>query len=345
MTAASSDSQAEPERSRSRPRLGFVGAGWIGRSRLQALAATGAADLVAVAEPDPRRRQQALAWIDGAQEFSDLESLLAMQLDGVVIATPSALHAEQAIQALQRGVSVFCQKPLGRNVVETRSVVDAARIADRLLGVDLSYRHLSAVGALRALLAGGELGRVYAADLTFHNAYGPDQPWFTQRALSGGGCLIDLGIHLLDLVLGLTASTGAEVRSTVLRQAGEPLLKGTEAVEDFALTQLRLDTGVEVRLACSWFLPAGRDCVIELALYGTAAAATVRNVEGSFYDFQAELWQGTRSTVIAQPPDAWGPRALMQWTRRLGREPGFDPAASEYERLSGILDEIYRASA
>ena len=328
-----------------RPRLGFVGVGWIGASRMHALAATELAEVVAVAEPDPTSRAQAVAQVPSARGVTDLAELLAMDLDGVVIATPSALHAEQARQALAHGVAVFCQKPLGRDLAETRSVIEAARSADRLLGVDLSYRHLAAVEAVRMLLRDGELGRVYAADLFFHNAYGPDKPWFTQRSESGGGCLIDLGTHLLDLVLWLTQGSDAEVLSRVLLHGGEPVVPGTEAVEDFALAQLRLDSGVDVRMACSWFLPAGRDCVIELTLYGTAGAASVRNVEGSFYDFRAERWHGTGSEVIAQPPDDWGARALIRWTERLAQAPAFDPAAEAYASLAGILDTIYRAAA
>jgi len=328
-----------------RPRLGFVGVGWIGASRMHALAATGLADVVAVADPDSASRAEAVARVPGVAGVDDLAQLLALDLDGVVIATPSALHAEQALQVLGQGVAVFCQKPLGRDLAETRSVLDAARTADRLLGVDLSYRHLAAVEAVRALLRGGELGRVYAADLTFHNAYGPDKPWFTERSLSGGGCLIDLGTHLLDLVLWLTQGSDAEVRSGVLLRGGEQLTPVTEAVEDFAQAHLRLDSGVDVRLACSWFLPAGRECVIEMTLYGTKGAASVRNVHGSFYDFRAEHWRATRTEVIAQPPEDWGARALMAWTERLAQTPSFDPAAEEYASLAGVLDKIYRTAA
>src|SRR5581483_11998218 len=77
----------------------------------------------------------------------------------------------------------------------------AARKADRLLGVDLSYRFISQAKAIRDLVRQGELGEVFAAELMFHNAYGPDKDWFYERALSGGGCVIDLGIHLIDLAL------------------------------------------------------------------------------------------------------------------------------------------------
>ncbi len=345
MNLAGADTRRQRRDGSRRPRLGFLGVGWIGRNRLQALAATGRADVVAVAEPDVTMRDQALAAAPGALGLDGLEALLGLDLDGVVIATPSALHAGQAVAALERGLAVFCQKPLGRDEAETRAVVQAARRADRLLGVDLSYRHLAAVAAVRGLLAGRELGRVYAADLTFHNAYGPDRAWFTQRSRAGGGCLIDLGTHLLDLALWLTDSQTVEVTGSVLMRGGAALAPDGDEVEDFALAAFALDAGVQARLACSWFLPAGRDCVIELVLYGTDGAAAVRNVAGSFYDFRAEHWRGTQTEVIAEPPDDWGGRALGQWTNALADSPSFDESADRYTALAAVLDQVYRAAA
>jgi len=254
-----------------------------------------------------------------------------------VIATPSALHAEQAQAALARGVAVFCQKPLGRDAAEAGAVVEAARRADRLLGVDLSYRHTRAVEALRG--AWPELGAVHALELVFHNAYGPDKPWFTDPELSGGGCLIDLGTHLVDLALWLTGAERATVQAATLRRQGRPVRDGE--VEDFALATLELADGATARVACSWFLPAGRDCAIECTAYGTHGAVSARNVGGSFYDLEALRFHGTAVEVLAQPPDDWGGRALAAWAARLAEDRGFDPAAAEHVRVAEVLDAIY----
>src|SRR5690606_23712639 len=109
----------------------------------------------------------------GARACEHLGQLLELDLDGIVIATPSALHAEQAIAAFERGVAVFCQKPLGRDAIETQRVVSAARAANRLLGVDLSYRHTRAMQKIREVVRAGGIGAPFAVDLVFHNAYGP----------------------------------------------------------------------------------------------------------------------------------------------------------------------------
>ena len=143
-------------------RLGFLGLGWIGRSRLQAIAADGTAVVSAIADTDPEACAAAKDVAPDAVIAQDLDELLAFDLDGIVIATPSALHAQQARATLASGVAVFCQKPLGRNGAETREVIDAARRSDRLLGVDFSYRDTRAMAAVHQLVRGGELGDVYS---------------------------------------------------------------------------------------------------------------------------------------------------------------------------------------
>src|SRR5512140_4011000 len=139
-----------------RPRLGFVGAGWIGRTRLHAVVEHGMAEVVAIADPSSERRTAALALAPGAIGYDGISGLLEQPLDGIVIATPSALHAEHTHAGLRRGLGVFCQKPLGRSAIEVRRVVEAARAADRLLGLDLSYRHTNAAQHLRSIVTSGE---------------------------------------------------------------------------------------------------------------------------------------------------------------------------------------------
>src|SRR5690606_29966887 len=247
----------------------------------------------------------------------------------------------QAVQALERGVAVFCQKPLGRDAAEVRRVVAAARAADRLLGVDLSYRHTAGMQRIRELLQGGELGRVFAVDLTFHNAYGPDKPWFYDRALAGGGCVIDLGVHLVDLALWALDFPPVTSVSSSLFAGGRQLLPGSAEVEDYAVATLQLADGPVVRLGCSWRLQAGCDAVIEAAFYGTEGGAMLRNVDGSFYDFGAYRFRGTQRETLAGSPDDWGGRAACNWAGKLAAGAGFDAAADEFVAVAEALDRIY----
>jgi predicted dehydrogenase len=318
-------------------RLGFLGTGWIGQNRMEAMLATGEAKAVAIHDPDPEMAAHAQELAPDAIIASSFEELLACEPDGVVIATPSALHAVQCIQAFEAGAAVFCQKPLGRSAAEVEAVLAAANRWNQLLGVDLSYRHTAAMQAIRNRLP--ELGRVFAADLTFHNAYGPQSGWFWDAKLSGGGCLIDLGVHLVDLALWLFDFPGVEhARATLLRD-GRAV--GDGEVEDYAAGQFRLANGVNVRLACSWNLNAGKEAVIEARFYGIEAGAEMRNAGGSFFDFEADLFRGRDTEHIVAPPDDWGGRAATEWVSKLTAGERFGGSTRGLLESATVLDRLY----
>lgn len=332
-----------PARRGTKPRLGFLGVGWIGRHRMDAIARSGAADIAAVADSISDIAAQAAGCAPGAVVLDSLEDLMEVGLEGLAIATPSALHAQQAIAALERGMAVFCQKPLGRTAEETSRVIEAARAADRLLGVDLSYRHLTGVRRIHDLCRQGELGDIFAVDLVFHNAYGPDKPWFYDWHLSGGGCVIDLGIHLVDLALwNLSFPRVVNVSSRLFAQ-GKPIRGRAGVVEDYAVARLDLETGTTVRLACSWKLPAGCDAIISGSFYGTKGAASFRNVDGSFYNFIAERFRGTKRETLADAQEEWSGRAAVNWAWRLARNPRFDPEIGHLAAVARALDAVYES--
>ncbi|HET7675027.1 MAG TPA: Gfo/Idh/MocA family oxidoreductase [Gammaproteobacteria bacterium] len=325
-----------------RPRLGFLGLGWIGRHRMQCLAASDSVEIAALADTAPDCLAEARKLAPDAQACTDYDALLDLDLDGIVIATPSALHADQSQAALKRDRAVFCQKPLGRSGTETARVVACAQARDRLLGVDFSYRYLKGVASIRERIANGDLGEIYAATLTFHNAYGPDKPWFYRRASAGGGCVTDLGIHLIDLALWLLGDRVEQVSSRCYA-GGQLLAPDTDKVEDYASIRLTLGRGTCVDIACSWRLPLGRDCDIQLAFYGTRAGMALKNVNGSFYDFRTELYRGTATEVLHEPVDenGWGGRAVIAWAHKLGECRRFDEAIAPVVTVAEIIDQIY----
>ncbi|ANL75765.1 oxidoreductase protein (plasmid) [Rhizobium phaseoli] len=325
-----------------RVKLGFLGVGWIGRHRMKAVLDSGLAEAIAIADPSAEMVRQARTLAPDTVVATDLEELLDQQLDGIVIATPSASHAEHAVRALEAGIAVFCQKPLGRTASEVKAVVDASKAANKLLGVDFSYRHTEGMRQIRELIRSGALGKVFAADLTFHNAYGPDKPWFYDKTLSGGGCLIDLGVHLIDLALWCLDFPSVTTVTSELR-AGGKRLEESGSVEDFAAATLTLSGGQVLRLTSSWRLQAGCDAVIGADFFGTDGGASFRNVDGSFYDFTAARLSGTSREILVEPPEEWGGRAAVDWTSRLARGQRYDPAAEEFVAVASVIDDIYQA--
>lgn len=327
-----------------RPRVAFVGVGWIGRHRMNAIVEQDVVDVVAVADADDHAREQALALVKNAEGVTTLDEALELEPDGVVLATPSAMHAEQSIAALSRGASVFCQKPLGRDASEVRAVIAAARDANRLLGIDVSYRHTEGLSRIRGLVHEGCIGRVYAMDLTFHNAYGPDKPWFYDVRQSGGGCLVDLGVHLVDF-LYWTFDTPTRRVSGHVFAAGQRVQPEDQQVEDFALGEIEFESGAIARLACSWKLSAGCDAQIGIYLHGTDGGLAFRNVNGSFYDFVTECYRGRETQVLSAPPENWGGRAAIAWAQQLARSQAFDPEIDIAARVAETIDRMYGRSA
>jgi predicted dehydrogenase len=323
-----------------RPRVAFVGVGWIGRHRMNAIVEQDIVDVIAIADSDPAACEQALALAPSAEVVTSFEEVLTRTPDGIVLATPSAMHAAQSMAALGAGAAVFCQKPLGRDAAEVQSVIDAARHANRLLGVDVSYRHTDGLSRIRGLVREGCIGRVYAMDLTFHNAYGPDKPWFYDVQQAGGGCLLDLGVHLVDFLHWTFDEPATRVTGHVFA-GGRRLDPSDERVEDFAMGEIELANGALARIACSWKLSAGCDAQIGVYLYGTEGGLGFRNVNGSFYDFMAECYRGTETQVLSTPPDAWGGRAAVAWAQQLGRSNAFDPEIEIAGRVATTLDRLY----
>jgi len=323
------------------PKLGFLGVGWIGRNRMEVIARNNAAEVIYIADPVAANTAEALKNSPAAQTANNLEEMLTPETDGIVIATPSALHAAQAITALKSGKAVFCQKPLGRNREEIQQVVTAAKKANKLLGVDLSYRYTQAMQAVHQVIQSGELGTIYGVELTFHNAYGPDKAWFYDPKLSGGGCVIDLGVHLVDLALWCLNFPEVEQVSSSLFSKGQHITAADNIVEDYATASIQLKTGTHVQLTCSWNLPAGQEAMISAIFYGTNGGVAFKNTHGSFYDFVAERYYGTQTQTLCSPPDDWSGRAGVVWANRLAAGETFNAEAEEFIKVAQVLDLIY----
>lgn len=323
-------------------KLGFVGIGWIGLQRMKKILEGSGAEASLLYEPSPEMLAKARVAAPNARAASSFEEILDADIDGIVIATPSALHREQSIRALECGKAVFCQKPLGRTAEEVRNVVDAARSANRLLAVDLSYRYTEGMRKIRNLLLEREIGDIYGVDLVFHNAYGPDKAWFYKPELSGGGCVMDLGVHLVDLALWCLGFPAVEGTTSRLYAGAKPLTR-PDQVEDYALARIDLAGGTAVQLACSWRLSVGYDCLFSVSFYGSKGGLSLRNLGGSFYDFVAERYRGTAREVLSEP-DEWGGKAGVAWAKALASGMGFDPEVESLVNVAEVLDSIYGRS-
>jgi len=178
-------------------RAGIVGYGYMGEIRRRNVEAH--ADLTLVGVVDPRISSGAAV---GAPVFDSVDALMAAGLDVLFVCTPNNLTPLVTVQALRAGLHVFCEKPPGRNTEDVKRMIEAERKAqDRKLMFGFNHRHHPAVQEAQAICLARELGSI----LWMRGIYGKsggmsfESSWRNDPAVSGGGILIDQGIHMLDL--------------------------------------------------------------------------------------------------------------------------------------------------
>jgi predicted dehydrogenase len=257
-------------------RLGVAGLGWLGESLIKDVARVPGLEVVAVQDVIGERAKDVAERYGIAWAGPRFEDLLALsKVDALLINTPNGLHAHQAQLALRAGKDVLVQKPLGLSYADALHTIHVAQRAERLLFVDYTYRFLETMNAFQASL--GSVENVRSISAAFHNIYGPgvEKRWFFDPAQSGGGALMDLGVHLLDLALWLLQPRSVEIASVELAEA--------QPVEHSAHVVLELDE-IPFELAVSWNAPRSAS---EIALEVQTDAATLRweNVDGSFFHF------------------------------------------------------------
>jgi myo-inositol 2-dehydrogenase/D-chiro-inositol 1-dehydrogenase len=204
-------------------RIGVIGCGRIARRvHFDALAATPGVEVAAIVDPDPEARTTAVARFPGARAFDEPSKLLSNGgIEAVLVCVPSALHAAVAADAFEAGLHVYLEKPVAVDLEGAGCVARAWRASGRVGMVGLNFRHDARYRELRERLRRGEIGEVVAARSVFCSAAADLPEWKRSRA-AGGGVLLDLASHHVDLVrftLGEVAQVSASLRS--LRGEGD----------------------------------------------------------------------------------------------------------------------------
>ena len=268
-------------------RAAVIGLGWAGEQHIKAYQAMSGTEVVALADPNPTLLAQVQARYGVEHRFNDYREMLEWgELDLVSVATPNFAHAEPAIDALDHGCHVLVEKPLARTYAEGLSMVEAAERNDRVLQVMFNQRFRPDVQVMKRFIDEGGLGDIYHAKsrwLRRSGIPGRGRKWFVSQELAGGGPLIDLGVHMLDMGLyamgepQVTAVSG--VTYDRLGQKFVTHLYGEDAVyevEDFATALIRLEDGKTLQLETSWATYREDGDYINLMLYGDQGGAEMR---------------------------------------------------------------------
>jgi len=186
-------------------RVGVVGLG-MGRAHIEGYRRHPGCEVVAIADVDAKRLAECGDKYGIAQRYADAAAMFReAELDAVSIAVPNKFHCPLTLAALRRGLHVLCEKPMAMTVAEAESMKRAADKAKRNLMLNFSFRFTNASFALKQQVAAGVIGDVYFGRTVWHRRRGLPGfgGWFGNKEMSGGGPLIDLGVHRIDLALWL----------------------------------------------------------------------------------------------------------------------------------------------
>lgn len=302
-------------------RVGVAGLGFTGATHLKWYQQQPNVELVALAGLEEDRLAQLGAEFRIPHRYHDYREMLARDdLDLISVCTPNYLHAPVAIAALEGGRHVLCEKPLARTGAEAAAMVAAARQANRVLHTAFNHRARGDVATLKAHIEGGGLGRVYHAKASWMRRSGIPAlgSWFTNKEMAGGGPLIDLGVHMLDMALYLldepqpvtvSAATYAEIGpqgrgayAAWQTQGGAKQTVGSAyEVEDLATAFIRFADGGTLLLEASWAVYGSAGDDFGVTLFGTQGGAEIKVLNYGWQDTLRLFTDIAGTTAEVQP--------------------------------------------
>ncbi len=240
-----------------RMKCAVIGCGAIGNTHTERYVKSAYADLACLVDIERSKAEALAARCNVPAVLTDYRKILKdPSIQAVSVCLPNYLHAPVSIDCLRAGKHVLCEKPIALNARQAQAMQAAAKRSRRLLAIGVVNRYSDNVNCIRKMIAAGDLGDVYHVNAVFkaHRSIPGLGGWFTNRAKSGGGVLIDWGVHFLDLILyclgnprpttmsgAAYSKLGANPReyAYISMWAGPPKLDGVCNVEEYASGLLR----------------------------------------------------------------------------------------------------------
>lgn len=246
-------------------KIAVVGAGFAGRVVHLPGYRASFAPVAALCDLDEARARALAKEYSIPNVYTDWHRMVAeVEPDIVSVCLPNVFHHEVTVAALEAGSHVLCEKPLATSVAEARSMFEAARCNDRILMTAQNFRFQPPAQAIKRAVESGALGQIYHAESTAMRRMGiPTWGAFHQRAFSAGGCLLDIGVHMLDQTLWLMGNPTPTTVSAVTQQRfgrrpeiaaayGNAWNPSLFDVEDFAVALVRFQDGASLILRACW---------------------------------------------------------------------------------------------
>jgi len=333
-------------------RVGVIGLG-MGKGHVKGFQSHPDCEVVAAADTDPARLNDRCNELNVKQRYTDAQEMLDKeQLDIVSVATPNKFHKPLTLAAFKKGCHVLCEKPMAMNAAEAREMIAASKKAGKRLMINFSYRFTDQSWALKKQVESGILGDVYFARTVWHRRRGMPGfgGWFGTKALSGGGPLIDLGVHRLDLALWLmnypkpTWVMGNAFDFIATERAKRE--KKTFDCEDMAVGMIRFENGATVSIEASWAANIAEKELMETRLYGKKGGLVQRNV-GEGYNFEAELYverDGAQYDMKLHPPVPDAPNPMRHFADSILKDAPHVATGEEGLIVMELLDAIYKSA-
>jgi len=250
-------------------KIGIVGMGAIGNVHADAYRATGAAEIAAICDVDTTKIAATGDRLGIQRRLTDYRDLLAEPIDAVLVCVGNTLHREVAVAALKAGKHVFLEKPMAMNAAQAQEIAAAAKKARKVLQMGMVHRQNPTAMIIREYVKDGLFGEIYHLRAVMLRRRGIPGlgGWFTTKAQSGGGPMIDLGVHWFDLAMWMSglwnpvrvsaktyAKFGSKMREYryVGMWAGPPKFDGVFDVEDYSTGIVHFATGATLSFEISW---------------------------------------------------------------------------------------------
>lgn len=312
-------------------------------------------DMVAIAEPRREVLSEAGEMFGIPALYTDHHKMLKeCKPDAVLVSTPNAFHGPLACDAMKAGADVLVEKPLSATLAQARRVVATEERTGRFTMVGFQCREMPAVRLAREMAEAGKLGQVYHCDIEYMRRKLINHgTWFSNKKFSGGGAVLDLGCHALDMGLSIMGfPTPVQVMAGVHTRFGNrrrgkgrnPKNKfgatGVFDVEDFATATLLFENGATVAFRCCWSAHTD-EAGAAVHVYGDKAGCRVRG--GKLEVFTEEMGQSLdRIPHLADSP--YAENQTRQFVEAIGKGGHPRPTAREGLLVQALMDAMYRSA-
>lgn len=271
-------------------KIGIIGTGGISRSHMNSYRNNPNVELYALCDINEERLKRAGAEYGVTRLYTNLDEMLALpEIDAVSVCTWNSAHAPCTIAALNAGKHVLCEKPMATTVEDAKAMKEAAERNGKLLMIGFVRRFGNDMKMLRDFQEADYLGDIYYAKATYLRRNGNPGGWFGEKELSGGGPLIDLGVHVIDFIryamgnpkpISVYGATFKKLydRKNIKTPKAYVSQSSTKDdycdVEDLATALVRFDNGAVLQVEAAFSLNIASD-EGKLQLFGTKAGVTV----------------------------------------------------------------------